>query len=821
MDIVKIIEFYGIRLTKGDDKYYGSFPPIGQTGKSLHVWDRTNTWYCHKNHVGGGIIDFIEFVGGVDGYNPSRAYLKACEISGLQPDPLNDEEISKLEEKEEVYRTLYAAANIFHASLTEENYNFIFNLWGITKETADKRNLGYTSSKRNLGGFNEQSLIKTGLAYTSESGNLGGEYYRGRIVFPYIINGKSHYMSGREIAETPEYEKQSGAMKYKYLRIRSEKNTRISEFVNNHHFFGEDEIKNEKICFITEGLADCIVLNQYGFPSATLGSTNTSKENLAHLIDILKNKTQVYLCFDNDENQAGQKGALAIGQALFDESIHIQVIDLPRGPEKKIDVAEFMKGKQARDFEILKDKALRFIPYALSACHKSDFKVENLEVAEEFVKERLLNVDELYRNGYISDDIKRFFGFIDRDLTLLLKVVNSAVKNKQVEESDDAENNSSPKKDDVEILVIKSLETQNSEGLLACEKWITEFKLTIAKMQPESLVKKLMDPKERKYIHSNFICAVKDKFLLLAYETEEIYREILKINSTYHNEKRRLNKILIRLQNYPSHIREKADKLLLDSDPQGFIQATFKKLHIGDEMLADTLPVCVASTFLIGKNSGLPIKISGSSGKGKSSGVDAFLDLIPPYMLIKGGLSDKYLYYSDDMQAGSICFVDDKELSEPMKELVKNSITNFQKPEHHRTVINGEPKDLTAPERTVWIFASVDGFDDEQINNRLLQAEIDSSRIQDSKVAAFQRESENADISSSFKDDVETCKCIFDLIGLRTYDIRIPFSEAIIWNHEYNRRNQPKFFDIIRAVCLYKIYQRDEVNGYYLATIQD
>lgn len=68
-------------------------------------------------------------------------------------------------------------------------------------------------------------------------------------------------MSGRETAETPEYEKQSEAMKYKYLRIRSEKNTRISEFVNNHHFFGEDRIRNKKTCFITEGLADCIVLN--------------------------------------------------------------------------------------------------------------------------------------------------------------------------------------------------------------------------------------------------------------------------------------------------------------------------------------------------------------------------------------------------------------------------------------------------------------------------------------------------------------------------------------------------------------------------------
>lgn len=278
---------------------------------------------------------------------------------------------------------------------------------------------------------------------------------------------------------------------------------------------------------------------------------------------------------------------------------------------------------------------------------------------------------------------------------------------------------------------------------------------------------------------------------------------------------------MARLKSYPDTIRNKAEKLLLEGDPQKFIQNTFQKMHVGDKVLVETLPVCAASTFITGKNSGLPIKITGYSGKGKSSGSDSFLELVPSYMVIKGGLSDKYLYYAEDLQAGSICFVDDKELSPSLQELVKNSITNFQNPEHYRTVINGEPVDLTAPARTAWIFASVDGFDEEQMSNRFLQAEIDSSEEQDHCVAQFQRKSEIENISTTFQDDVEVCRCIYDLLGLRTYDIRIPFAEAIIWNHEHNRRNQLKFFDIIRAVCLYKVHQRDQVNGYYLAIVED
>lgn len=62
MDIVKIIEFYGIKLTREGDRYYGSIPPVGSTGRSLHVWPQENTWFCHKNNVGGGILDFLEYM---------------------------------------------------------------------------------------------------------------------------------------------------------------------------------------------------------------------------------------------------------------------------------------------------------------------------------------------------------------------------------------------------------------------------------------------------------------------------------------------------------------------------------------------------------------------------------------------------------------------------------------------------------------------------------------------------------------------------------------------------------------------------------------
>ena len=495
MDIVKIIESYGISLKRDGDVYYGSIPPVGQTGKSLHV-SKTNTWYCHKNHVGGGILDFIGYM---EKGTQREAYLKACEISGILPAPMAEEEINKLAEKEEINSTLTAATNIYHGNLTEEIYNIIFNLWGITKEVADEWNLGYSSLKRDLRGLNPSALIKTGLVYGTNSGSVGGEFYNGRIIFSYAVSGKVQYMAGRETPGTLEREKQNKSMKYKYMRLRSEENKQISEFVSNNCFFGEDKIKQEKVSFIVEGLADCIVLNQFGFPAIALGSTKPAEELKERLVQILKNKTKVYLCPDNDENKAGEKGALAVGRLLLSKGIEAKVIELIRGEENKIDIAEFMKGKSAQDFKVLISKATRFVKYALSTYTKSESKVENLQAAEEFTYIYLLNVDPFYRDGYIADDVKNHFGLVNPQVLEIIKRANSKRLEQEQEKEEGKEDAPHQHEDNPEGVLLESLEIQEGKGLLACEMWVNEFKIGIAKIQPEMLNKKLVDPKEKKY----------------------------------------------------------------------------------------------------------------------------------------------------------------------------------------------------------------------------------------------------------------------------------------------------------------------------------
>lgn len=102
-------------------------------------------------------------------------------------------------------------------------------------------------------------------------------------------------------------------------------------------------------------------------------------------------------------------------------------------------------------------------------------------------------------------------------------------------------------------------------------------------------------------------------------------------------------------------------------------------------------------------------------------------------------------------------------------------------------------------------------------------ADVDSSEEQDAAVAKHQGNQEIQRLLGNYSFETDVCQCIFSLLSLKTYDVVIPFQQEIAaqWNHKKNRRNQPKFRDIIKAVCIYKIFQRQHIKEVTIATFND
>jgi len=273
------------------------------------------------------------------------------------------------------------------------------------------------------------------------------------------------------------------------------------------------------------------------------------------------------------------------------------------------------------------------------------------------------------------------------------------------------------------------------------------------------------------------------------------------------------------LNKYPEIIKDLALKILNEGDPLEFILDTWNLRHVGDRNIGENCLCAVASTYIVNTR-GLHVKPSGESGKGKSDAIETVLQLLPEHKYISGSMSSKSLFYHPDLKPGTIIYYDDANFTDDTIATLKQSTSNFQKSCKHRTVVNQEYVEYEIPERCSFWFTTVDGIPDEQLANRFLNADVDGSEEQDKKVYEHIKDSELAPIQQ-IDDDILICRCIFDILGKELYKIKIPYIKAIEWTNIENRRNFPKFLDILRAVTFFNVKQRQNINGYYLSDIED
>ncbi|MCQ6962981.1 hypothetical protein [Methanolobus chelungpuianus] len=270
---------------------------------------------------------------------------------------------------------------------------------------------------------------------------------------------------------------------------------------------------------------------------------------------------------------------------------------------------------------------------------------------------------------------------------------------------------------------------------------------------------------------------------------------------------------------YPQEVLKTAYDILYKGDPAQFIRDTFGKRHLGDESIIWSCLLAAASMF-ISNTRGLHVKISGDKGTGKSDAFDKCIHLLPPRFILNSSMSAKKMYYDKKATPRRINILDDDDSNEDQVNTIKKITSNFQERIKHGTVINGKSMDLEAPERQVFFINSVNGINDDQMADRfvLLDTKNDFNHLE--KVADFILDSEVCRFDySDF--DVQVCRCIYDILSAKDYEILIPYAKAIKLADKTKLRNIKKFLDMIRSCCLYKVFQREEKNGVYFATLED
>jgi energy-coupling factor transporter ATP-binding protein EcfA2 len=188
----------------------------------------------------------------------------------------------------------------------------------------------------------------------------------------------------------------------------------------------------------------------------------------------------------------------------------------------------------------------------------------------------------------------------------------------------------------------------------------------------------------------------------------------------------------------------------------GFFLSAFGRLHEGDEIVAECLIMSLASR-LVTNSQGLHVLVTGESGKGKSHAFETMMSLVPEKFCLAGHVSNKALFYQDELRDGMVISIDDHALSPTLQEIVKGVTSSFHKPFVYRTVDKDRrPVMRVIPPRCVWWVAKVEGAGDEQVLNRMLTVWIDESDEQDERVLAraLRRAAEPAGSMGSSQEEV-------------------------------------------------------------------
>ncbi|AKB47610.1 hypothetical protein MSKOL_1833 [Methanosarcina sp. Kolksee] len=420
----------------GGDGYAGTVGEAGSSGESLKVNQKQQTWYDFKNKQGGDVYDWIGNINGLDvrGADFPKVLKIAADLAGVELEEMTEQERDAAKEKADIHNIYTETAEIYHKNITPVLYDYIFQKWGITRETVDKLKIGYATAGGDLTDLDKTTLKKSGLVYVN-NGIIGGEVFKGRIIFPYWKNGKVVYLIGRKTGETPEAECEK-RMKYKKLLVHKKEHEYVSPVVQNSYFYGEDSLRGAEYCIITEGVADCIAMLQAGLPCISPVTVQFREKDHLKLISLTKGLKRVYICNDNETNKAGLKGALNTAEALESTEIEVRLIELPK-PEgvDKIDIADYMKDHSPEDFKGLMDSSVSLWPYKLNqqVIPANATSLERLRALKTFISNELKGMEQAEWELFVNNEVMEKFRLKQKDIkTTVAEVRESRLRDKEV-----------------------------------------------------------------------------------------------------------------------------------------------------------------------------------------------------------------------------------------------------------------------------------------------------------------------------------------------------------------------------------------------------
>jgi hypothetical protein len=457
-----VIEFLSLSVKLNNGVWKGNCPSNhpSTSGESFQI--NNKQFHCWNCGVGGNLVHLIEFIKFgttskkkmTDNYRQARDI--ACDIAGMNrifSSNLSAEELKQIEEEQaerEIFSSILTRANdLMNTHLLDSFKGEIYKEIELDRKEIELFKIGFcystllTDLKKE---FEMEEIESTGLV--ERIGKRHELTLGKRYIFPFIRNQRVMYMSGR----VP-YSDKANKAKYKKLSMHDEtERPYISRYLKNDVFFNEDILKGAKEIIITEGLTDCIKAVSNGIPAMASSSVSTREDVFKQVIDLLKNIHDVYLCYDVEKSEAGQKSAFKVAELFLKEKKELKIIQLPKDDNcDKIDLKDYFKDHGKNDFIVLKDKAKTLIEKMIEGI---DPKVSRQKMGQQLspVLHLLALTDDITTNNYLNYLIKSTFGLKNQEISIYKNEIKRIKKCQQQDERKIKEDKKSVKGNDLKTV---------------------------------------------------------------------------------------------------------------------------------------------------------------------------------------------------------------------------------------------------------------------------------------------------------------------------------------------------------------------------------
>jgi DNA primase len=294
--------------TGSRQEFVGLCPLHQETRPSFYVNASKNLFYCHGCGQGGDLIRFVQLFLDLP-FRQTVAHLE----QELPPAP--------------VFRLLEETTAFYQLQLHRhpEATDYLERRGVRDSSLIEELGIGYAPGgnlRRHLAAWwsSFDQLVEIGLI-----NHHGRDAFCRRLIFPCRQDGQIANLYGRSI----------GAAFPHRLLPRSKGG-----------LFAWESVRSFPTVILVEGLFDLAVLWQAGFRNTTCAiGTQLTPGQVAQLAE--QPGRSVYIAFDQDENQAGQKAAHQLAHRLQSAGIRVHIVRLPEGLDPN---SYFVAGASAADF---------------------------------------------------------------------------------------------------------------------------------------------------------------------------------------------------------------------------------------------------------------------------------------------------------------------------------------------------------------------------------------------------------------------------------------------------------------------------------------